>query len=172
MTRQDNFTSKVASRFIAKKVSVTLLGAGGGENWPVPVGQSHHNVEWGQEEHKVEEGVAVLDHVLLVVLHSLGAIRLLWQVAAAATLGQDDRVFGGHCQLVHLAGAGGSNAEDKQIKIFSVCPSVNTKNYGLIIIFLMIAIPAKPKQIVNQLAKCISIIESNVCFCCHSKKRN
>lgn len=40
---------------------------------PVPVGEGHHNVERGQEEHEVEEGVAVLDHVLLIVLHSPGS---------------------------------------------------------------------------------------------------
>lgn len=83
---------------------------------PVPVGEGHHNIERGQEEHKVEEGVAVLNPVLLVVLHALGSSDFLWKVGgAAATLSQDDRVFGGHGQLVHLAGAGGPNAETKQI---------------------------------------------------------
>lgn len=34
---------------------------------PVPVGQSHHDVKRGQEEHEVEERVAVRDAILLVV---------------------------------------------------------------------------------------------------------
>lgn len=90
---------------------------------PVPVGECHHNVERGQEEHEVEEGVAVLDHVPLIVLHPPGSRQLLWQVGAApAALGQDGRVFGGHGQLVNLAGARWTNAEGKHVNVY--CMSV------------------------------------------------
>lgn len=82
---------------------------------PVPVGEGHHNVERGQKKHEVEEGVAVLDQVTLVILHPPGSGWLLRQVGAARALSQDDGVFGGHGQLVHLAGAGGPNAEGKHI---------------------------------------------------------
>lgn len=58
----------------------------------------------------MEEGVAVLDHVPLVVLHPPDSARLLGEVDGAAALRKDHRVLGGHGQLVHLAGAGRANA--------------------------------------------------------------
>ena len=61
----------------------------------------------------MEEGVAVLHQVPLVVLHPPGPRGLLGEVGAAALLRQDGRVFGSHGQLVHLAGAGRPNAEGR-----------------------------------------------------------
>lgn len=67
----------------------------------------------------MEEGIAVLDHVPLVVLHTPGSrpprtrpSHLLVR-CAHVTLLQGHRVVGGHGQLVHLAGVGRADAARK-----------------------------------------------------------
>lgn len=108
---------------------------------PVPVGERHHDVERCQEEHEVEEGVAVLDHVALIVLQPPGSCGLLREVGAAAALGQDGRVFGGHGQLVHLAGAGRTNAEEEQRHERIPCVSKRTfLQWHLTVTVLMITV--------------------------------
>lgn len=62
----------------------------------------------------MEEGVAVLHQVLLVVLHPTDSARLFKEVAGAAALGQDHCILGGHGQLVYLTGAGRANAEGRR----------------------------------------------------------
>ena len=96
-----------------------MFVAVGGVYWPVPVGKSHHDVEGGQEEHEVEERVAVLDHVSLVVLHTPGPTDhpTLWLVRSAGiALGQDDGIVRGHGQLIHLAGVGGADTAQEEKK--------------------------------------------------------
>lgn len=66
----------------------------------------------------MEEGVAVLDHVLLVLLRPPGPPGALQHVAAAAAgpLNEDSRLLGGHGQLVHLIRVGGAYAADKRYR--------------------------------------------------------
>lgn len=72
----------------------------------VPVGERHHDVEGGQEEAEVEEGVAVGDSLLFVVhspLHSaLACVSLGVGGQALALLSLH--------QLVHLGIVGGADA--------------------------------------------------------------
>lgn len=72
---------------------------------PVPVGEGHHDVEGGQEEHEVEEGVAVGDSVLLVVHGPVLAIFHVKVLRVVAILNQG-RLVTGQRQFVHL-GVGG-----------------------------------------------------------------
>lgn len=67
---------------------------------PVPVGERHHDVEGGQEQHEVEEGVGVRDSILLVV-HSPVHSPLLKAVSLRPVLDQG-RLITGEGQLVHL----------------------------------------------------------------------
>ena len=74
-------------------------------NPPVPVGEGHHDVEGCEEQHEVEEGVAVLDRLSLVVLHTLGATTLHLSILGdpCGALFHHGGVIGGQDQLVHLA---------------------------------------------------------------------
>lgn len=47
----------------------------------VPVGKCHHHIERGQEEHEVEEGIAVRHAVLLVVINLLAPGVLILSVS-------------------------------------------------------------------------------------------
>lgn len=72
----------------------------------VPVGQGHHDVEGGQEEAEVEEGVAVGD-TLLFVVH--GPSHSVLARVGLGVCGQALALFSLH-QLVHLGVVGGADA--------------------------------------------------------------
>lgn len=76
---------------------------------PVPVGQSHHDVKRGQEEHEVEERVAVCDAVLLVVNSAVGMVSLIKILWSGAFLNQSGLVAG-QGEFVHLVVVGVSDA--------------------------------------------------------------
>lgn len=71
----------------------------------VPVGEGHHDVEGGQEEAEVEEGVAVGDSLLFVVHSSSHSILPCRGLAVG---GQNLAVLSLH-QLVHLGVVGGAD---------------------------------------------------------------
>ena len=75
----------------------------------VPVGERHHDVEGGQEEAEVEEGVAVSDAVLLVVHGPPDAVL----AHGGLRHGQDLPFLGLH-QLVDLGVGGGADAAEGQ----------------------------------------------------------
>lgn len=80
-------------------------------HWPIPVGESHHDVQWSQTQHEVEEGVAVLNRISLIVFNTPWSIPIL-KISAAPCRGviQHHRVVGGQGQLVHLGVVGGADA--------------------------------------------------------------
>lgn len=78
---------------------------------PVPVGQCHHDVQGSQEEHEVEERIAVGDSILLVVNGTVGAIahfKVLW----SGTILDQSGLVTGEGQFVHLSIAGVADAEE------------------------------------------------------------
>ena len=74
----------------------------------VPVGERHHDVEGGQEQAEVEEGVAV-GHGLLFVVH--GAAHSVLPGARVVVGGQTLTLLRLH-QLVHLRVVGGADAAE------------------------------------------------------------
>ncbi len=66
----------------------------------VPVGQGHHDVEGGQEQREMEEGVAVCDAVLFVI-HS--ASHAVLRDVLAGISGRQPLNFLCLHQLIHLA---------------------------------------------------------------------
>lgn len=68
---------------------------------PVPVGESHHDVERSQEEHEVKEGIAV-GHTIPLVIHSpVRSVHLMEMVRGGAVLHQS-RLIRGEGQLIYL----------------------------------------------------------------------
>ena len=88
----------------------------GEQTSPVPVGEGHHDIQRGQEQHEVEEGVGVGDAVLLVVRGAglpVAAAALLEAVSVGPVLHQS-RLVAGQSQLVHLRGGRVPDARAKR----------------------------------------------------------
>lgn len=68
---------------------------------PVPVGECHHDVQWCQEQHEVEERVGVGDTILLVVHSSVETTAFLKAVSLRPILDKSWLITG-QSQLVHL----------------------------------------------------------------------
>lgn len=87
---------------------------------PVPVCQCHHDVQGSQEEHEVEERVAVGDSILLIVNGTVAAITLFKAFWSGSVLDQS-RLVAGKGQFVHLSVAGVADAEEIERQIGLPC---------------------------------------------------
>lgn len=79
---------------------------------PVPVGERHHDVEWRQEQHEVEERVGVGDTIFLIVHSSVRTTALLKAVGLRPVVDKS-RLVTGQSKFVHLGVGGITNADNK-----------------------------------------------------------
>lgn len=88
----------------------------------VPVGQGHHDVEGGREEHEVEHGVAVLHPFSLVVHSPPGPPILLVTGAIGSCISEDHAVTSRQGQLIYLAIGGIAEARIQRERTKTISP--------------------------------------------------